>query len=318
MFNQNLTYLAIQRYVVYLLHSTPLVLNTTKSYYNGIQSGAWSSYEEHVVSTSRQLVTLLHKKCKSIFDLSRVDIELQYSGPKIPKAVDNFSAKHGLRVRDVETELITYDLCKGGLYIRSEECVAVTTAVAQGMEMETALLCMLPVLHPQRSVWQAMCKIAANALLLNKKRKSLALLQSLQQQYDRCLVARMMLLVRSCVIAMTQVWKRVKLPLTEHLAQILALHGRLGQPAPCKPRLGALPPAQVFEEDTPRHSAARVLQRAARQVLVAQYWRIELRAFWCGCCGETQLPPRQRCLYTQDEDGRWRVMCGLSRKVCLA
>ena len=223
-----------------------------------------------------------------------------------------------MRVRDVETELITYELCKDGVYIRSEECVAVTTAVAQGMPIKTVLLSMLPVSHPQRSAWEAMSKTASEALLLQKKRKSLAMLQTLQQQYDRRLAARMMLLVRSCVIALTQVWKRVKLPLTEHLAQILALHGRLGQPAPCKPRLGALPPVHMCEEDTPRHNAARVLQRAARQVLVAQYWRIELRAFWCGCCGETQLPPRQRCLYTQDEDGRWRVMCGLSRKVCLA
>ena len=123
-FNQNLTYLAIQRYMVYLLYSSPLILNTTKRYYNGIQPGSWTSFEQHVLRTSRQLVTLLHTKCNSIFELSHVDIELPYSGPKIPKNVDNFSAKHGLRVRDVETELITHALCKDGLYIRSEECVA--------------------------------------------------------------------------------------------------------------------------------------------------------------------------------------------------
>lgn len=313
-FNQNLTYLAIQRYMVYLLHSTPLVLNTTRRYYNGIQADAWTAYEEHVVSTSRQLVTMMHTKCKSIFELCRLDADLQYSGPKIPKNVDSVNAKNGMRVRDVETELITYDLCKDGLYIRSEECVAVTTAVSQGMPIKTVLLSMLPVSHPQRSAWEAMSKIATEALMLQKKRKSLAMMQSLHKQYDKRLVARMVLLVRSCVIALTQVWKRVKLPLAEHLAQIVSLHGRLGQPAPCKPRLGALPPAHVSSEDTPQHCAARVLQRVARQILVAQYWRIELRAFWCKCCGETQLPPRQRCLYTQDENGKWRVMCGLSRK----
>lgn len=294
MWAQNLTYLAIQRYMVYLLHSSPLVLRATKSYYNGIQPNAWNAFEEHVLGTSKQLVTLLHNNCKSIFDLNRLDLELPYSGPKIPKNVDNFSAKNGMRVRDVESELITADLCKDGLFIRSEECVAVTTAVAQGMAIETALRCMLPVSHPQHSAWQAMSKTAAEALLLQKKRKSLAMLQTLTDKYDKRLVARMMLLVRSCVIALTQVWKRVKLPLSEHLAQIVSLHGRLGQPAPCKPRLGALPPAHVSLEDTPQHCAARVLQRVARQILVAQYWRIELRAFWCGCCGETQLPPRQR------------------------
>ena len=223
--------------MVYLLHSSPVVLNFAKSYYNGIQPGAWTAFESHVLNTSKQLVTLLHTKCKSLFELHRLDIELMYSGPKIPKNIESFSnSKHGLRVRDVETELITFDLCGNDFYIRSEECVAVCTAVSQGMPVEKALLSMLPRTHPQRASWVEMSGIVAQTLMLNKKRKSLMTLQKLQHQYDKKLVARMMLLVRSCVIALTQVWKRVTLPLTEHLAQILALHARLGQAAPCKPR----------------------------------------------------------------------------------
>ena len=291
-FAQNLTYIAIQRYMVYLLHCSPLVLKTTKAYYNSIQANAWTAFEEHVISTSRQLVVKLHSKCTSIFDLDRLDLDLQYSGPKIPKAVDIGGSKHGFRIRDIETELITYDLCKQGVYIRSEECVAVTLAVSEGLPVEKVLLSMLPASHPQRSMWVEMTQIAVKALSICKKRKSLDLLQKLHQ-FDKSLAARMVLLVRSCFIALTQMYKRVRLPLAEHLAQILALHARLGQLAPCKPRLGTLPPAHVCEQDTEPHAAARTLQRVARQILVAQYYRIELRAFFCACCGETQLPPRQ-------------------------
>jgi len=287
----------------------------TKLYYNGIQNDAWTCFEAHVLNTSKLIVEAIHVKCKSIFDLHEIDIDLPYSGPKIPKSVDNVvSLKHGLRVRDVETELITHDLCKDGVFIRSEECVAVFTAVAQGMDIETVLLSMFPVAHPMRADWVKMSALVAQNLKINKKRKSVVALQKLSQQFHKTLASRMMLLVRSCVIARTQVWTQVVLPLTERLAQVLALHQRLGQVAPCKPRLGAIAPAHVCVEDTGEHRAARTLQRVARQILVAQYWRVQLRAFFCRCCGDVQLPPRQRCLFTSDGNGKWKVMCGLSRR----
>ena len=272
--------------MLYLLHSTPVIYNMSKIYYNGIQKDAWTCFEEHVMNTSKLIVEAIHVKCTTIFDLHKIDIELPYSGPKIPKSVENIvSLKHGLRVRDVESELITYDLCKDGVFIRSEECVAVCNAVAQGMDIETVLLNMFPVTHPMRAEWVKMSGLVAQILKVNKKRKSVVALQKISEQFDKMLVSRMMLLVRSCVIARTQVWTQVVLPLTERLAQVLALHHRLGQPAPCKPRLGAIPPAHVCDENTQEHAAARTLQRVARQILVAQYWRVELRAFWCGCCG---------------------------------
>ena len=60
--------------------------------------------------------------------------------------------------------------------------------------------------------------------------------------------------------------------------------------------------------------AASQLQRCVRQRLVAQYWRLELRAFWCPLCGEIQLPPRQRCLYVKQADVTFKNVCGLARR----
>lgn len=311
-FAQNLVYLSLQRCMLYQLQLCPVLYDEIKHIYNTIQPGAWTEFENHVVKMSTLTVSILHTKCDSVFKLNGFDLETQYQycGAKIPKP--SVSQKFCMKSRDFDTELVTKDVCEN-VVISSQECVAIVHAVADGGNILEILHSLIPANHPQRTLWNKMCEVGHKALLMNKKKQAFEQLKSLLT-YDEQLGKRLILLLRACLIGSTQVMKQVRLPLQDRMAQVIAMHQRLGQPQPCKPVLGATPARQLANQDCENDTAASQLQRCVRQRLVAQYWRLELRSFWCPLCGEMQLPPRQRCLYVEQPDGSFKVVCGLARR----
>lgn len=311
-FAQNLVYLSLQRCMLYQLELCPVLYDEIKHTYNTIQPGSWTEFESHVKKMSMLTVDIIHTKCRSVLDLDKFDLDVQYQycGAKIPKMC--VSQKFALKSRDFDTELVTKDVCEN-VFIRSEECVAVVHAVAKGGDILEILHSLIPPNHPQRTVWNKMCQIGHKALLITKKKQAIDQLKSLLAM-DAQLGKRLILLLRACLIGSTQIMQQVRLPLQDRLAQVLAMHQRLGQPQPCKPVLGATPAKQLANQDCETDCAAAQLQRVVRQRLVAEYWRIQLRAFWCPLCGEMQLPPRHRCLYVKDENGSFKVVCGLARR----
>jgi hypothetical protein len=311
-FAQNLVYLSLQRYMLYQLKLCPVLYDAVKDMYNNIQPGAWTEFEEHVVKMSVLTVNILHSECDSVFNLDKFDLDVQYQycGAKIPKMC--ISHKIALKARDFDTELISKDVCEN-VFIRSQECVAVVQSIISGHDILQILYSLIPPDHPQRETWNAMCEVGHKALFLSKKKQAIEQLKLLLTM-DAGLGKRLILLLRACLIGSTHVMKRVSLPLADHLAQVLAMHHRLGQPQPCKPVLGATAAVQLANPQSITDVAASQLQRCVRQRLVAQYWRLELRAFWCPLCGEMQLPPRQRCLYVKQVDGTFKNVCGLARR----